>query len=328
MTQELCALLDQYLLPQETKEVVAKLGCTEINDISWLKERDLEWHQLNIRVVPWRKLLQAVGGLSGGGDGYWPGGRALPPPVMTMTMNGGSPAGSRQEELDLEMAAQIAHETAIDRLSHAQFQYAPYRDQTDWAEVVMNGLRYAMGTLGTPDCTNSMAANAVRALLRSKAKCPTPLRGPVNEALISARDNLVLKIQMQSPLTNREEFIRKLHAALIDSQNPEGQLNKDEVSQFVKAHSHAVGKLFPQAFITNNERAAAKRGPRRKRGRWTTPPAKQSEPANTTAFEWADSTANSPESGPPSHMKSVMSWLGPPPGLELQGPPPQKFQPR
>ena len=61
MTHKLSALLDQVnLTPQEKNQLTEKLGVTEINDIRLLKDADLMTHQLGIRLVPWRKLLQAA----------------------------------------------------------------------------------------------------------------------------------------------------------------------------------------------------------------------------------------------------------------------------
>ena len=67
MRQELSALLDEANLTPEEKNECAKLafhqlGATEINDISLLKEDDIEKFGLVnvIRLVPWRRLLQAA----------------------------------------------------------------------------------------------------------------------------------------------------------------------------------------------------------------------------------------------------------------------------
>ena len=60
VTPELSALLKEVGLDPEEQNEIAKQGATEISDIRLLREDDLEMYRLNIRLVPWRKLLQAA----------------------------------------------------------------------------------------------------------------------------------------------------------------------------------------------------------------------------------------------------------------------------
>ena len=325
MTHKLSALLDQVnLTPQEKNQLTEKLGVTEINDIRLLKDADLMTHQLGIRLVPWRKLLQAAqaagqAAAPGGDDDDGPGGCALPRrgqqmqvikadrvivEMMTKTADAGSARLSRsaaaQEAIELVIATERAKVTALDALNRAKL--AAYQN-----DLAVNGLKYAMQKLENPECTAAMAGQAVVSASRSRRSCPRELRPWVDEALRCARDYLVLKVQIHAALGDRDQFIAELHAALGDAAAQ--QLDTNGLSLYLMVHSKVVGGPFPQAFLSNAQVEAGKR-PGKRPARRTTRPAR--------------ATQNSPESGQPSEvMTSGARWLDdsvrPPPGLELEG---------
>ena len=336
MTPELSALLSEVGLTAAEQNEIAKLGASEINDLRDLRESDVRDEQLNIPLLPWRRLLRAAreqaagqAAAPGGDDDEGPGGCALPRrssqlqvvgadrvivEMMTMTADGGSArSAAAQEAVRLVIAAEAAKVTALDALNRAKSAAC----QAAQDEQVMNGLKYAMRLLENRECTAAMAGQAVVSATRSRCSSPREFRPWVDEALRCARDYLVLKVQIHAPLDDKDLFIAQLEAALGAAA---GQLlDTDGRSLYLMVHSKVVGSLFPQTFLSNAQVEAGKR-PGKRPGRRLRP-AKATQTNNDWPDERADITQNSPESGQPSEVmmsgvRGLDDSVGPPPGLE------------
>ena len=178
-------------------------------------------------------------------------------------------------------------------------------------EEVMKNIRYAKECVDSLKSSLDIAAKAFKAASRALASCSKPddSHTAVGKAVQLARDYLVLRVQMTTPLEDRSGFVRALTEAVGAD-----YMTTNILSHLMHAHSKAVGDRFPSSFLSKAKQEALKRGARR-------PPRsievrcnrnrnKVAEPAEEPAAE-TDATDSSP-----AH------WLGPPPGLEAPGPNP------